>query len=139
MGDLFNRGVLDVVVANQKGPALLYRNTANEENGWIQFQLIGGARPGREEGWSNRDAIGAQLLLEWHSGADGAAHRQLQIVTAGDAYASQSMFRLHFGLGADPQIDKATIKWPSGRTLTVIAPTPGALHLAVESDIEEVR
>ena len=27
--DLFNRGVLDVVVANQRGPLLLYKNTVN--------------------------------------------------------------------------------------------------------------
>src|SRR3989442_10361589 len=31
MADLFNRGLLDVVIANEKGRALLYRNTANPD------------------------------------------------------------------------------------------------------------
>ena len=39
--DLWNRGVLDVVVANQKGPLLVYKNTVTPENEWIEFQLEG--------------------------------------------------------------------------------------------------
>ena len=138
MGDLSNRGVLDVVVANQKGPLLLYRNSAATENGWIQFQLEGGARPGNEAGWSNRDAIGAEVVLEWRSGKDALSHRQVQIVAAGDAYASQNMLRLHFGLGTEPQIDKVTVKWPSGRLQTVASPSPGELHRINETDLEVV-
>ncbi len=39
--DLWNRGVLDVVVANQNGPLLLYKNTVAPENEWIEFELEG--------------------------------------------------------------------------------------------------
>ncbi len=35
LADLWNRGVLDVVVANQKGPLLMYKNTVTPENKWI--------------------------------------------------------------------------------------------------------
>ena len=50
LADLWNRGVLDVVVANQKGPLLIYKNTVAPENKWIDFELEGTA--------SNRSAIG---------------------------------------------------------------------------------
>ena len=32
MADLWNRGVLDVVVANERGPLLIYKNTVTPEN-----------------------------------------------------------------------------------------------------------
>src|ERR1700683_5494378 len=56
--DLWNRGVLDVVVANQNGPLLLYKNTVNPANQWIEFELEGTA--------SNRSAIGAEVMLFWN-------------------------------------------------------------------------
>jgi enediyne biosynthesis protein E4 len=133
LGDLFNRGVLDVTIANQNGPLLLYKNTVAAGRDWVQFELTGGARPGREQGWSNRGAVGAQAKLTWRQGADGPLQEQLQVVTAGDGYASQNMFRLHFGLGTDARIEKAVIVWPSGRTQTIPAPKTGIIHRVEES------
>lgn len=127
LGDLFNRGVVDVVVACQGGPLLLYQNTVAPGRDWVQFKLTGGARSGREGRWSNRDAVGAQVRLTWRQGG-GPPTEQVQVVTAGDGYASQNMFRLHFGLGADAVIEKAEITWPSGRTQSVPAPRPGVVH-----------
>src|ERR1700722_8411498 len=43
--DLWNRGVLDVVVANQNGPLLVYKNTVAPENQWIEFELEGTTSP----------------------------------------------------------------------------------------------
>jgi hypothetical protein len=128
LADLFNRGVLDVVVANQKAPLLVYRNTVAPDRGWVQFELTGGARPGDTAGWSNRNAIGAEVHLFWKQGSTGSVQEQAQVLTAGDGYASQGMFRLHFGLGEDPHIEKAVIKWPSGRTQTIEAPKANTLH-----------
>lgn len=133
MGDLFNRGLLDVMVANQNGPLLLYKNTVASERDWVQFQLMGGARPGREAGWSNRSAVGAEVRLTWRQGPGGQPQEQLQVVTAGEGFASQSMFRLHFGLGKDAIIEKAIIKWPSGRSQTIPSPRKGVLHLVEET------
>jgi hypothetical protein len=59
---------------------------------------------------------------------------QLQVVTAGDGYASQSMLRLHFGLGEDARIDKAVIKWPSRRSQTITAPN---VHINKVNEIQE--
>jgi hypothetical protein len=100
--DLWNRGVLDVVVANQKGPLLLYKNTVVKDNQWIQFELTGKK--------SNRSAIGAQVRVFWNG------QQQVQEVSGGIGYASQNMRRLHFGLGKDPQMENVIIRWPSDKT-----------------------
>jgi hypothetical protein len=138
--DLWNRGVLDVVVANQKGPLLVYKNTVVKDNAWVQFELTGTK--------SNKSAIGAQVTLYWNG------TKQIQDVSGGSGYASQNQRRLHFGLGqnstllgastaglmgtpigAGPlpaasalfpgrinaHVDQVVIQWPSGRTQTIPA------------------
>jgi hypothetical protein len=35
---------------------------------------------------------------------------------------------LHFGLGRSAAIDRVAIRWPSGRTQTVVAPAINRLH-----------
>ena len=100
MADLFNRGVLDVVIANEKGKALLYRNTATPAH-WIELKLVGTR--------SNRSAIGADVTAEIGPG------RQRQVVDGGSGFCSQNDRRLHFGLG-DQRLGTVTIRWPSGTT-----------------------
>ncbi|HEV3021255.1 MAG TPA: CRTAC1 family protein [Pirellulales bacterium] len=134
LGDLDNRGALDVVVANQNGPLLVYHNTVAAGRDWVQFELAGGARPGSKAGWSNRSAVGAQVLLFWRQAADGTLRKQVQVVTAGDGYASQSMLRLHFGLGRQATIDRAEITWPSGRTQTLKGIEPSRIYPIDEAD-----
>jgi hypothetical protein len=133
LGDLFNRGLLDITVANQNGPLLVYKNTVTTGRDWVQFELTGGARPDREPGWSNRSAVGAEVRVRWRQGASGPTQEQLQVVTAGDGYASQSMFRLHFGLGVDAIIENAAIKWPSGRSQMILSPKKGIIHSIEET------
>ena len=58
LADLWNRGVLDVIVTNQRGPLLIYKNTVAPENTWIDFELEGTA--------SNRSAMGAQVRVSWN-------------------------------------------------------------------------
>jgi len=103
--DLWNRGVLDVVVANQRGPFLIYKNIADPNNKWIEFQLEGTA--------SNHSAIGAEVELYWNG------QKQLQQVSGGSGFCAQNDRRLHFGLGRDPKIEKAVIRWPAGRLQTL--------------------
>jgi enediyne biosynthesis protein E4 len=105
MADLWNRGVLDVVVANQRGPLLIYKNTASPRNEWLEFSLEGVR--------SNRSAIGAQVTLYWNG------QRQVQQVSGGSGFAAQNDRRVHFGLGKNPRIEKAVIRWPSGQTQTM--------------------
>lgn len=103
--DLWNRGVLDVIVANQRGPLLIYKNTVDPANHWIEFHLEGTK--------SNRSAIGAQVEIFWNG------QQQVQEVSGGSGFAAENQRRLHFGLGKNAQIDKVVIHWPSGRTQTL--------------------
>jgi hypothetical protein len=112
--DLWNRGVLDVVVANQSGPLLVYKNTVAAGNEWVEFELEGTA--------SNRSAIGAQVTLFWND------QRQVQEVSGGSGFAAQNDRRLHFGLGKNPHVQKAVIRWPSGLVQTIDEPAADRLH-----------
>jgi len=98
---------------------LIYKNNVTPENKWIDFELEGSS--------SNRSAIGAEVRLFW----DG--HQQLQQVSGGSGFCSQSQRRLHFGLGKNPQIDKAEIRWPSGKIETLDKPTVGQVYKIKES------
>jgi hypothetical protein len=112
--DLWNRGVLDVVVANQRGPLLLYKNTVLPENDWIEFELEGTR--------SNRSAIGARITLFWKG------QKQVQEVSGGSGFSAQNQRRIHFGLGRNPSVEKAVIRWPSGRLQELDRPSPNQLH-----------
>jgi hypothetical protein len=118
LADLWNTGALDVVVANQRGPLLIYKNTVNPNNKWIEFQLEGTK--------SNRSAIGAEVTMFW----DGK--EQIQQVSGGSGFAAQNDRRLHFGLGADPRIEKAVIRWPSGKIQTMDKLAPDQLYQVKE-------
>ena len=119
LADLWNRGVLDVVVANQHGPLLVYRNTVSPDNDWIEFSLEGTK--------SNRSAIGATLTLFW----DGK--QQIQTVCGGSGFASENDRRVHFGLGKTPAIEKIVIQWPSGVTQTLRDLVPNRLYNVKET------
>ena len=117
MADLFNRGVLDVVIANQKARALLYRNSASPGH-WVEFKLVGTR--------SNRSAIGAEVTVEF------GGVRQRQIVDGGMGFCSQNDRRLHFGLG-NGRLGRVTIRWPSGAEQIVDGLTIDQLHVITES------
>jgi hypothetical protein len=116
--DLWNRGTLDAVVANQRGPVEVYRNEVASGREWIAFDLTGTE--------SNRSAIGARVELHWND------HEQVQQVYGGSGFGSQNQRRLHFGLGADPTVEKAVIRWPSGTTQTLDAPETNTVHEVTE-------
>ncbi len=108
LADLWNRGVLDVVVTNQRGPLLIYKNTVAPENRWIDFELEGTA--------SNRSALGAEVRLSWNG------QQQVQTVSGGSGFCAENQRRLHFGLGKNEQVEKAVIRWPSGKVQTIDNP-----------------
>ena len=108
VADLWNRGVLDVIVTNQRGPLLIYKNTVTPESKWIDFELEGTA--------SNRSALGAEVRVFWNG------HQQAQTVSGGSGFCAQNQRRLHFGLGRNAQLEKVVIRWPSGKIQTVENP-----------------
>ncbi len=128
LADLANRGVLDVVVANQRGPLLLYRNEVAPGRNWIGFDLEGGCRPQTPSAvpCTNRSAIGAEVTVFWNK------RQQKQEVSGGSGFSAQNQRRLHFGLGADAAVDKVVVRWPSGRLSEILNPERNRTHLIKE-------
>lgn len=112
--DLWNRGVLDVIVANQSGRISIFKNTVTKAHNWIGFKLTGTQ--------SNRSAIGAQVVLYWNG------QQQKQVITAGSGFSSESQRRVHFGLGKKESVKKVVIYWPSGTKQTIRSPQTNQLH-----------
>jgi hypothetical protein len=114
LADFSNTGALDAVVANQHGPVLLYRNTVDPQNKWIEFRLTGRA--------SNRSAIGTEVRVFWNG------QEQLQEVSGGSGFCAQNQRRLHFGLGKTSAVDRVEIRWPSGRVQKIVSPALDKIH-----------
>ena len=100
LADLSNRGAVDVIVANQNQPAVLYRDYPDRANHWLALKLVGTR--------SNRSAIGAEAVIE------SGDLRQRRVIDGGSGFASQNDRRLHFGLGSREWVDRVVIDWPSG-------------------------
>ena len=120
LADLRNRGALDVIVATQRGPLLVYQNSVDPGRHWLQFDLEGRR--------SNRDAIGARVELHW------SGHVQVQEVVAATGFSAQNQHPLHFGVGAAAAVDRAVIRWPSGTVQTIEHPALDMRHHIKEPD-----
>jgi enediyne biosynthesis protein E4 len=101
-GDFDRDGDLDLLITTNNGPAYLYRSDQSGGNRSIRFRLTGIK--------SNRDAIGAQVRIEY-----GGVH-QSRLVKSGSSYLSQSELPVTFGLGKQDRIDRVVIRWPNGQT-----------------------
>jgi hypothetical protein len=100
-GDFDNDGDLDVLITTNNGPAYLYRNDQPAANRSIRFHLTGVQ--------SNRDAIGAVVRI-YYGGQSSS-----RMVRSGSSYLSQSELPVTFGLGRRESVDRAVVRWPSGR------------------------
>ena len=90
VGDLDNDGAPDLVVANQNGPLLYYRNERSNEHRWIGFDLRGTA--------SNLEAYGAELLVRF------GPHVQRRHVVSSSGFSGQSDRRVLVGLGEHEEV-----------------------------------
>lgn len=99
-GDIDNDGRIDAVVTTNDGPAYLLHNETRTQNHWISLLLTGQK--------SNRDAIGAEIMLVTEDGPQYAT-----VSTAG-SYLSSSDKRVLFGLGRNAEAKTIEIRWPSG-------------------------
>lgn len=118
MVDLWNRGVLDMIIANQNAQTIIYKNTVNKVNHWIDFDLTGSQ--------SNRSAIGAKVDLIWDNKI------QTQVISGGIGFCAQNQRRVHFGIGSVSQIEKAVIYWPSGKIQEILQPQLDQLYYITE-------
>ncbi len=98
-GDINNDGALDLLLATNAGPALLFRNTG-ATNHSLRIKLVGTK--------SNRDAIGTAVKVV--AGSDA----QSKVLCSGASYLSSSELVLTFGLALHQQADTIELRWPSG-------------------------
>ena len=100
-GDLDGDGDLDLVITHHKAPSVVLWNESAPVGRWLKLDLRGRA--------PNRDAIGAEVTVE------ASGRRLVRSVDGGGSYLSVNDRRLHFGLGKIEQVDRVTVRWPSGR------------------------
>jgi enediyne biosynthesis protein E4 len=101
-GYLANDGLLSIAVNCNEQPAILLETTRSS-NHWLIVDVVGTR--------SNRDGIGAQLVLRT---ADGK--QQYGLVSGAGSYLSANDKRVHFGLGNMSIAKLLEIYWPSGLT-----------------------
>ncbi len=118
VADLFNDGVVDVIVANQNSRPAVYRNKVEPGNRWVAVKLVATV--------SNRSAIGAEVTAEF------GGLKQRRIVDGGMGFAAQNDRRLHFGIGDRSGVDRITIRWPSGAVQVMGRLDAGMLHVITE-------
>jgi len=99
-GDIDNDGALDLLVATNGGPALLFHNEGPNNHG-LRVRLIGTR--------SNRDGIGAVARVT------AGGQTQEQMLRSGSSYLSQSELVLTFGLGQLKEVEALEVRWPSGQ------------------------
>lgn len=126
--DLDDDGNLDFVFSHNDGePNALIANDTPSDGGWLRVMLVGTR--------SNRDAIGATLVLHTSAGD------QLRLIKGGGSYESQSDLRPFWGIPSGAKVDGLTIHWPSSaqqeyplseanRSLTIVEPEEDAPPLA---------
>jgi enediyne biosynthesis protein E4 len=103
-GDIDNDGDIDIVVNHRGGPPAILRNDTQNANHWIRFELTGTR--------SNRDAIGTRVEVEV---SGRTIYRQCK---GGVSIQSANDPRLLIGIGEAKEVDRLTIRWPSGAITT---------------------
>ncbi len=102
IGDVDNDGDLDILIANNNGPARLLLNQTDSRRHWLSVRLEGSR--------SNRFGVGARVAATLEDG------RVLwRRVHSDGSYLSAGDLRVHFGLGSSRRLTMLTVLWPEGR------------------------
>ena len=121
--DLNNDGFMDLVVTSLNEKPRILRNNAIHKNHWLMLDLEGTK--------SNRDGIGAAILVETGSGRKLHNH-----ATTSVGFMSSSDRRIHFGLGAESKINYVEIRWPSGIVQRVEKPAADQILKVKEPEMK---
>ena len=119
VGDMDNDGRDDLIILPQNQPLVYFHNQT--EAGRSLTLLLEGTK-------SNRDAIGAQVVVE------SGGRRQFAWRMGGGSYQSASDPRIKIGLGTHGQIDAVLVTWPSGRVDRHTGLEPGRGYRLREGD-----
>lgn len=132
--DYDNDGFQDFVMVNANRPFVqLFRNRYGEllpeekRGKAIYLRLEGGNHgPDPDPEWSNRDGIGARVLV------DLGDRTLLREYRCGEGLGAQNSTTMHIGIGPREQVEGMRILWPSGRVTEVPAVPAGRLVAAME-------
>lgn len=127
--DFDHDGFQDFVMVNANRPFVqLFRNRFGEllpdgkRGGAIYLRLEGGNHgPDPDPDWSNRDGIGARVLV------DLGDRTLLREYRCGEGLGAQNSATLHIGIGQAEQVQGLRILWPSGRETEIPAVPAGRL------------
>ncbi|MEM1166968.1 MAG: CRTAC1 family protein [Planctomycetota bacterium] len=118
--DAENDGDLDLIIVNNPGTAVMYRNDA-AAGGWLRVDLVGTT--------SNSFGLGARVIL---TPTDGG-QPQLREVNASSHYLSHDEVTAHFGLGDHiGSVHELRVEWPSGIVQAINGLQPNERCVVVE-------
>jgi hypothetical protein len=117
--DFFNTGRQALVLRQVGGgPLVLYENRFPQKH-YLKVSLRGSK--------SNRQGVGARLVA-WANG-----QQLVREMFPHNTYLSQAPNIVHFGLGDAEQVERLTIRWPSGR-VQELHDLRGDRHIIVDED-----
>ena len=99
-GDIDNDGDVDVLLANDNGPARLLVNQVAGRRHWLGLRLVG---------TSSRDMLGARVEILRYDGTTLWRRSRTD-----GSYASANDPRVHFGLGDAAEVRRVRVHWPDG-------------------------
>jgi hypothetical protein len=131
--DFDNDGWQDIALMSLNAPRFkLLRNEFSKlypEKKSFRFQLIGGqtgSSPSTE--LSNRDGIGARVLVEYKSGEKILVQNQF-----GEGFSSQNSATRSIGIPTGDEVQRLKIQWPSGKETTVESPDSDVICIVHET------
>ena len=120
--DFDHDGWQDIALMTLNAPRFkLYRNQMGQiypDHKPFRFRLVGGqtlSQPSTE--LSNRDGIGARILVTYQSGKKILMQNQ-----AGEGFSSQNSATRSIGIPEGDAVVRLDIRWPSGKNTIVEAP-----------------
>jgi len=130
-GDFRNNGQLDLVVRHVGGGSvILYENNFPKRH-YLKVSLRGKVVPGKVP-TSNRHGIGLRLTAIVNG---QPLVRELFPLST---FRSETPTMVHFGLGDSDEVEKLTIRWPSG-TEQVLTNLAADRHIIVEEGNDTVE
>jgi hypothetical protein len=100
VADVMGDGNMDIAVAENGGPARLFRNLQPSRHAWLRVDLVGTR--------CQRDAGGARVEVHTPRGI------LVQTMAPATGFMAQSEKTLTFGLGDDDRVRRVVVLWPDG-------------------------
>ena len=119
-GDYDGDGATDLLITQNRGPAVLLRNQGGNQNHWLRLALKGLN--------DNKSAIGTKVEVF------AGANRQKWEVAGSSGYLGQNSTEINVGLGQAKEADVVRLVWPTGVLEDEIAVTADREQAYTELD-----